>query len=204
MDKIILKTNDIETLLKWRDQNKDLVRKNAAPFKGIMLEFPETKINIKAYNNAGRRAFYVYIDGIRAGKITGQQRAGGLFQEKKNTTKLNKDNIQSIITVYASLMALIVYHTPAPAAAAAETNGPRRGPGTPGKAKKKSQRPGITYILRRQAAGDPAILPAGGRAKPAGAFNVRGHYRRYKNGKMVWINPYIKGSGKEKNKTYKL
>ena len=204
MDKIILQTSDIETLLKWRDQNKDLVRKNAAPFKGIMLEFPETKIHIKAYNDAGNLAFYVYIDGIRAGKITGQQLPGGLFQEKKNTTKLKKDDVQSIITVYASLMALIVYHTPAPAAAAAETNGRRRAPGTPGKAKTRRRGPGITYILRRQRAGDPAILPAGGRAKPAGAFNVRGHYRRYKDGKTVWIQPYTKGSGKEKNKTYKL
>ena len=71
MDKIILQTSDIETLLEWRDQNKDLVRKNAAPFKGIMLEFPETKINIKAHNDAGRLSFYVFCDGIRAGKITG-------------------------------------------------------------------------------------------------------------------------------------
>ena len=48
MDRIILSSKDIETLLSWRDQNKDLIRRNPAPFKGIILEFPETKITIKA------------------------------------------------------------------------------------------------------------------------------------------------------------
>ena len=201
MDKIILQTSDIETLLKWRDQNKDLVRKNAAPFKGIMLEFPETKIHIKAYNDAGNLAFYVYIDGIRAGKITGQQLPGGLFQEKKNTTKLKKDDAQSIITVYASLMALIVYHMPE-AAAGKETRQERpKKPGKPGK--KPAKNSGITYILRGSATG-PRIQRHGQHASPAGIFTVRGHIRRYKDGRAVWIKPYTKGTGKQKNKTYKL
>jgi hypothetical protein len=49
MDKIILHSQDVETLLQWRDNNAELVRRNAAPFKGIMLEFPETKIEIKTH-----------------------------------------------------------------------------------------------------------------------------------------------------------
>ena len=116
MDKIILSTKDVETLLIWRDQNKDFVRRNAAPFKGIILEFPDTNINIKAYNDAGKIAFYIMIDGQRAGKISARQLPGGMLQVHKNTTKLQSDNIQSIITVYASLMALIVYHKPEAAA----------------------------------------------------------------------------------------
>jgi hypothetical protein len=115
MDKIILHSQDVETLLKWRDNNTDLVRRNAAPFKGILLEFPDTNIMIKAYNEAGKIAFYLQVNGEKAGKITGRQLAGGLFQEKKNTTKLKKDDVQSIITVYASLMALITYHKKEPA-----------------------------------------------------------------------------------------
>lgn len=63
MDKIILSSNDIITLLKWRDQNKDLVRRNAAPFKGIMLEFPDTHIHIKVYTDGGKLSFYLYIGG---------------------------------------------------------------------------------------------------------------------------------------------
>ena len=120
MDRIILTTQDVETLLKWRDNNAELVRRNSAPFKGIVLEFPETNIIIKAYNDAGKIAFYIQVNGEKAGKITGRQLPGGFFKARKNTTKLKSDDVQSIITVYASLMAFIVYRDPTPAAAAAE------------------------------------------------------------------------------------
>ena len=201
MDKIILSTQDVETLLKWRDQNKDLIRKNPAPFKGVMLEFPETNITIKAYNDGGKIAFYLQVDGEKAGKITGQQLPGGLFQEKKNTTKLKKDDVQSVITVYASLMALIVYYKPE-AAAGKETRQER--PKKPGKAgKRPAKNSVVTYILRGSAAG-PRIQRHGQHASPAGVFTVRGHIRRYKDGRAVWIAPYTKGNGKQKNKTYKL
>jgi len=201
MDKIILHSQDVETLLKWRDQNRDLVRRNPAPFKGIMLEFPDTNIIIKAYNDAGKIAFYLQVNGEKAGKITGRQLAGGLFQEKKNTTKLNKEDKQSIITVYASLMAFIVYHEPAPAAAAARD--PRQD--KPKKARKARQqhKNGITYIFNHSSNG-PRLQQRGQHASPAGVFSVRGHYRHYKNGKTVWIRPYNKGTGGHKDKTYRL
>lgn len=200
MDRIILSSKDVETLLLWRDQNRDLVRRNAAPFKGIILEFPETKIRIKAYNDAGKITFYLEIDGQKAGKISGRQLPGGLFQEKKNTTNLKKDDVQSIITVYASLMALIVYHEPAPAAAR-ETRQDR--PKTARKSKPRPRKNEITYIFRCSSSG-PRILERGHHASPAGVFTVRGHYRHYKDGRAVWIKPFKKGEGNQKNKTYKL
>lgn len=201
MDKIILHSQDVETLLQWRDQNRDLVRRNAAPFKGIMLEFPDTNILIKAYNDAGKIAFYLQVNGEKAGKITGQQLPGGLFQEKKNTTKLNKEDKQSIITVYASLMAFIVYHEPAAAAAAADQRRPER----PNKSKKARQqrKSSVTYLFNHSSSG-PRLQQRGKHTSPAGVFSVRGHYRHYKNGKTVWIRPYKKGNGSQNNKTYKM
>lgn len=200
MDKIILTTKDVETLLKWRDNNADLVRRNPAPFKGIMLEFPETKIHIKAYNDAGNIAFYIRINGSSAGKITGRQLPGGLLQVKKNTTKLSSDDVQSIITVYASLMAFIVYNEPEAAAAAKEARQER-----PKKPKTGAQRSknSITYLFNHSSSG-PRIQQRGQHSSPAGVFTVRGHYRHYKNGRSVWIKPYKKGTGDQKNKTYKL
>jgi hypothetical protein len=200
MDKIILSSKDVETLISWRDQNKDLVRRNPAPFKGIMLEFPDTNINIKAYNDAGKISFYLQVNGKKAGKITGQQLPGGLFQAKKNTTKLHGDDVQSIITVYASLMAFIVYYEPEAVAAAPY---PRQD--KPEKAKHGAQRSkkGITYIFKHGSNG-PRIRPRGHHSSPAGAFTVRGHYRHYKDGRAVWIKPYKKGTGGQENKTYKL
>jgi len=201
MDRIILKTKDVETLLKWRDHNTDIVRRNPAPFKGIILDFPETNIIIKAYNDAGNIAFYIRINGSSAGKITGQQLPGGLLQVKKNTTKLKSDDVQSIITVYASLMAFIVYSDPAPAAAAAEKETSPERPKKPGKGKRR--RDPITYLIKHSSSG-PRIQQRGQHASPAGVFTVRGHYRHYKNGRAVWIKPYKKGTGGQKNKTYKL
>lgn len=202
MDKIILTTKDVETLLKWRDNNADLVRKNAAPFKGIMLIFPDTNIEIKAYNDAGEISFYIRINGSSAGKIIGRQLPGGFFKAKKNTTKFNSEDIQSIITVYASLMALIVYHKPEPAAAPAERDSLQERPKKKKSSAQRSEKD-ITYIFNHSSAG-PRIQERGKRKNPAGIFNVRGHYRHYKDGRAVWINPYKKGNGKEKNRTYKL
>ena len=200
MDKIILTSADVETLLKWHDNNIDLVRQSPAPFKGIILDFPETKITVKAINDAGRITFYISINGARLGKITGLQLPGALFKINKDTTGLKPYDVQSVITVYASLMALIVFYDPTPAP------GAKRETLQPGKTIKGKQRPktkGKTYILKRRGA-DPIVSIPGTRAKPAGAFGVRGHYRRYKDGRTVWIKPYTKGTGKEKNKTYKL
>lgn len=36
------------------------------------------------------------------------------------------------------------------------------------------------------------------------SWTVRGHIRRYKNGKTVYIKPYVKGKGKKAPKTYKV
>lgn len=46
----------------------------------------------------------------------------------------------------------------------------------------------------------------GNGSKPSHEFGVRGHIRRYKNGKEVFIKPYVKckGRGKETSKTYTL
>ena len=201
MDKIILHSQDVETLLKWRDNNADLVRRNPTPFKSILIEFPDTNIIIKAYNDAGKIAFYLQVNGEKAGKITGLQLAGGLFQETKNTTKLNKEDKQSIITVYASLMAFIVYNKPAIAAAAPPD--PRQDKTKKAKHGAQRSKKGITYIFKHSSSG-PRLQRRGQHASPAGTFSVRGHYRHYKNGKTVWIQPYNKGTGGHKDKTYKF
>ena len=199
MDKIILSSTDVETLLQWRDKNISLVRQSPAPFKAILLVFPETKIQVKAINDAGRIAFYVSVNSIRLGKISGRQLPGAFFQIDKNTTNLKPDDVQSIITVYASLKALIVFHEPI------TTKGKKHTfpAGAKQNAKHKAKSKGKTYILKRRGS-DPIVTTPGTRAKPPGAFGVRGHYRHYKNGRIVWISPYKKGNGKEKDKTYKL
>ena len=184
-------------LLKWRDENINLVRRSDTPFKGIILEFPDSKIHIKAINDAGRITFYVAINGQKIGKLSGRRLPGGYYDINKNTTKLKNDDIQSILTVYSSLMALIIHQGPRPAAA------PKHQPHQAGKTKKQNSTKGITYLFRSRK-GTPILTAPGHHNSPSGSFNVRGHYRHYKSGRVVWIPPYKKGSGKEQNKTYKL
>lgn len=202
MDKIILSSKDIETLLSWRDNNKEHVRRNAAPFKSILLVFPDAKINIKTINNDDIITFYINIDGTRAGKITAARMPFGFLKVIKNTTKLTPDDIQSIITVFSSLMALIVYYEPEPPADAENIT---KKPVKNAINKKKTRRAknNIIYILKLNKNG-LRVLPHGKHASPAGVFGVRGHFRQYKDGRRVWIKPYKKGTGKSKNKTYKL
>ncbi len=36
-------------------------------------------------------------------------------------------------------------------------------------------------------------IPVGSHRSPEGVFPVRGHFRRYKNGKVIWIDDFVKG-----------
>lgn len=60
-----------------------------------------------------------------------------------------------------------------------------------------------TYIIRK-VNGTLLAAPSGSHASPRGIFTVRGHYRHYKSGKVVWVAEYKKGTGKKKSKTYKV
>lgn len=201
MDKIIITSADIENLLEWRDNNTELVRMHPAPFKGVILQFPDTGIEIKTITDAPRVTFYTKTNGTPRGKIIAERMPGGFYRTTKNETPFEREDIQSIITVYASLMALITYYIPPerePAPARDQKPVPK-----PKKQQKTKQSAAATYLLRTTAAGI-RIAPKGSHASPAHAFNVRGHYRRYKSGRVVWIAPYTKGTDKTKPKTYKL
>lgn len=71
------------------------------------------------------------------------------------------------------------------------------------KKSKKRKRNGVTYILGRSG-NEPKMMVKGAHSSPSGTFSVRGHYRHYKSGKVIWIAEFTKGSGKKKDKTYKV
>ena len=120
MDKVELTVADINALLNWRDEHKELVRSLPAPLKAVEICFKHNGLRIK---------------GIREG-----------------------DTLQLHLS---------------------------------------------TYILR-QDNGVLVAAPKGSHASPKGTFTVRGHYRHYASGKVVWIAEYKKGTGKKKAKTYKI
>lgn len=62
------------------------------------------------------------------------------------------------------------------------------------------------YIAKGQNEGDDKVItfrkykesiyavPVGHHRSPEGVFKVRGHFRRYKNGKVIWIDEFLKGT----------
>lgn len=52
-------------------------------------------------------------------------------------------------------------------------------------------------IVFRPFKGELYAVPTSYHRSPEGIFPVRGHFRQYKSGKVVWIDSYMKGADKE-------
>lgn len=55
-------------------------------------------------------------------------------------------------------------------------------------------------IVFRELNGEVYAAEARSHKSPEGVFSVRGHFRRYQSGKVIWIDEYLKGVEKEKQK----
>lgn len=66
----------------------------------------------------------------------------------------------------------------------------------PRRKKSKNHKPRKVHYVRTLYLGDDlhGLKPQGHHASPSGSFGVSGHWRHYKNGKRVWVRPYIKGA----------
>ena len=206
MDKILYSKDDVEFLLSWRDRHLDEVREYACPIKAIKIISKVNGTICTCVRNGNTINVSVTLNGKHYGKIVAEILCFGMYQVDTNRTSkiFTSDAIQSIMTVYASTMALLAYgnetsRLPKQVSHKASDNKPN-----PNKKKPKKSKPsGITYVLRRDSK-TAAIMPRGKHRSPQGTFNVRGHFRHYKDGKVVWIEEYSKGSGAKKSKTYKL
>lgn len=202
MNKVILKTEDIEYLMKWRDQHKDLVRQSPCPMKSCQLRFPDVDTIVIAHADGSTIRFDVMFGSEPIGRVEFEKTIFGLCKLKKNKTKLKTDGVQGILTVYSSLMALFVYGRGTIDYPLLE-DGEKKSRTAHGKGRKKAQVQSTTYILSHIG---NELLPTvkGSHRSPSCTFSVRGHYRHYKNGNVVWIQEYVKGEGKKKDKTYKV
>ena len=123
---------------------------------------------------------------------------------KNNAWELTKnkniktDQIQTILTVYSSLMALLVYGSNIKKSSKYTLHKNK----TKETSKVRKQK-GVSYIIRNTKYFNSLSLN-GHHRSPSGVFSVRGHYRHYKNGQVIWINEYKKGEGSTSKKTYKL
>jgi len=201
MDKILLSTKDIEYLLKWRDEHQDLVRRHDCPIRAVKIVCTESGFVLTAIREKRELSISVTQNGVKTGKLLFEMMPFGMLRLTKNKTRLPQDDVQSVLTVYCSLMAMLVHggYRDETAEPEKEKKAPNKNKGGSRPKKKTS---GITYILHTKSG--VRIAPQGSHKSPSGTFSVRGHYRRYKSGKVIWIDEYTKGDGRKKAKVYKL
>jgi hypothetical protein len=204
MDKIKMSKADVDRLLAWRDEHQTEVYAMPAPLKGIEITInEEVPVIFKAIRENLNLRMHVNINGHPIGNLEFKIIPGAFCVVTKNKSNIPQDAVQSMLTIYSSLMACMVYSTPTirgnPEMSKSKTMNGKAKP----KQKKSKAAPNVVYILR-ETNGRLIAAPQGSHASPKGEFSVRGHYRHYKNGKVVWINPYKKGTGKTKSKVYRL
>ena len=198
MDKVVLSNADIEEVLRWRDGNLDLVRKNPMPLRAVEIVCMESGYVIKGVRDGNSLKLYLRHNGTSMGLAKFDETFGGMWRMTVNRMQVERESIQSVLTVYCSTMAIMAN---APSAPGTETD-PATRTRKPGK-KSKKRATANTYIIKRTR-DSICVVPEGHHASPQGEFTVRGHFRHYKSGKVVWIAEYIKGAGGKREKTYKL
>lgn len=203
MNKVILKNDDIKFLIQWKDEHKELVRMGVNPMKAVKILCVDSGYTITGIRNGSQLRLTVTEKGNSIGNMTFDMLSNGMCRLMSDKTKLNQENKQTVLTVYCSTMALLVFGN-GTIDIPEEEDIPKEKLHTKSKNKpKKVKHNGVTYILNRSGK-KPRIMVKGSHNSPSGTFSVRGHYRHYKNGKVVWISEYTKGSGKKKDKTYKV
>lgn len=210
MDKVIFKIKDVDALLAWRDNHPDLVRSLPMPLKALEFIFPESGWSFKAIREKEFITFHPALHGKPVGKMKLRVCPGGKLAMVKRDNILKGEDVETIITVYCSTMALMVYGNgsrvveTAPSSVVSQKPTEARESVSSGK-KGKDTRNSVTYILRATRDGVAAI-PQGSHASPSKEFSVRGHFRHYKSGKVVWVDEYRKGTDqkKKKSKRYQL
>lgn len=205
MDKVIFKIKDVDALLEWRDSHADLVRTLPMPLKALEFIFPESGWSFKAIREKEFITFHPALHGKPVGKMKLRVCPGGKLAMVKRDNILKGEDVETIITVYCSTMALMVYGNgsrviDAPVVAESSRRPTEARQSVSASKKGKDARNSVTYILRATRNGIAAI-PQGSHASPSKEFSVRGHFRHYKSGKVVWVDEYRKGTDQKKKKS---
>lgn len=203
MNKVVLKEEDLQFLLHWRDEHKDLVRIGVNPMKAIKIVCADSGYTITGIRDGSQLRLTVNDKGSGVGSLTFEMLPNGMCKLVKDKTRLSQDDRQSVLTVYCSVMALLVFGSGTVEMPHVKERKNERQPTKLKKTPKKSKRNEVTYILSRKG-NEPKMMVKGSHCSPSGTFSVRGHYRHYKSGKVIWIAEFTKGCGKKKDKTYKV
>lgn len=204
MDKLILTREDVTALIAWRDEHKAEVRSHPASLRALEIIAPEVGWSLKGIRDGDNLRLHANQSGQSLGYCQFIRLPNGFWSATKNRMQTSQEHLQSLLSIYCVVMAVMAYGWQKPDEDEELEEKPERKPSKKAKkrAKPKAGKP-ITYIIRR-ANGAVTVAPKGSRARPRGEFSVRGHYRHYRSGKVIWIAEYRKGTGKKKSKIYKM
>jgi hypothetical protein len=207
MNRIILTDADVKYLFAWRDEHNDLIHRLPRPMDKLRIELKDPKLVIVGSRKDDRLMLHLYHAGRPIGDLEFILLYEGKAKVTKVTTKtLTQDDISSVLSLWCSLMAIFVYGDVDRKEDDQEEQTEQKERKKSKSAQKKPYKKAsdhVTYILLK-APKSHTSSHKGSHAKKTGCFSVRGHFRHYKSGKVVWIAEFKKGTGKEKERTYKL
>lgn len=200
MDRIIVKTNaDMTRVMDWAEELRGMAVE--LPFPEAEIEFREEDIVLK-FRDEGQgivwfecmmvgRKVVEWRSNLETGDIPELKIAAEGEKKAKMAMILASDNtIAKCVRKFRSLMLFSAYYREE----VQRTKVVERKSVNPKKQSKRSNRRMLTvrrYTISEDMLGE---LPAPKREWHGyrESFGVRGHYRRYKSGKVVWVRPYEK------------
>ena len=206
MVKIPLTVKQINALLKWRDEHKELVRACVVPFPVCEI-ISENGVKIRIAQHEDIKFIYNFtVSDTKSNLVNGRFEYSTITGTVKHSfPKLSHEDTQTAITMWATVMAYIVNFEPEfvekeqDETESKESN--RRGTS---QQKRKWPENSVLYLNPIKYITESKNVIQRKYTPPSCAFSVRGHYRHLKSGKVVYVNPYEKNTGKEKDKRNKI
>lgn len=206
MVKIPLSVEQINALLRWRDEHKDLVRFCVVPFPSCEI-MSENGVKIRTQQNKDFPSVYSFtVSNTILHEINGRfdymTMTGRVVH---GAPQLSHEDTQTAINMWAVLMAYIVNFEPEIVQIDDEQSEPdSKKPRSTSPRKQKRPENSVLYLNPVRFIGESKNASQRKYTPPACAFSVRGHYRHLKSGKVVYVHPYEKNTEKEKDKRNKI
>lgn len=100
MDKIVLSQKDIDFVLKWRDEHKELVRLGVNPMRAIKIICTDSGITLTAIREAADLRIGINQSGKSLGSLEFEFLNNGMFRKTKDTAKINDEDKQFDLAVH--------------------------------------------------------------------------------------------------------
>lgn len=199
LDRIVIRDKkEIDRLLAWRDQHKDLVREYKPVLKEGLIESKVNGISYYFEDNFLFCRYKVFDNGKELMSFRILKYSNGhyrVMEQSYDTRRLLPSdvdvNIQSVVTVHFSFMAYMEHYTEYITERRERSSKVKKGKGG-----NKNKNRTIKIGRRVYDVSVPSTVLTEKRTfnRRTEGWMVSGHPRTYKKtGKVVWINSYIKG-----------